>query len=179
MALASVNVRVAVTGVVSRGPTTTAAPVDADTPTAAGFTDLGYVSEDGVTETRDRSTNKIKAWQDAAIVREVVTEASLQYKFTLLETKLETLETYYGATVNAADGSVAVVPANTGGRSSYVIDVVDGSDYIRIYLPSAEVVEVGDQVYASGEAIGYELTITAYPGPAGWSAQKFYSSLAP
>lgn len=34
-------------------------------------------SEDGVTEARERSTEQPRAWQDAAVVRESVTEATL------------------------------------------------------------------------------------------------------
>lgn len=166
MANVSDNVRVAVTGVVAVGATTAAAPVDADT-ALTEHTDLGYVGEDGVTETRGRSTNKIKAWQNAAVVREVVTEAEMQLKCTLIETKRETVELFYGSTVDTADGSIAVVPANTGGRKSYVVDVVDGEDFIRSYVPSGEIVEVGDVVYASGEPIGYEITVTCYPTAVG------------
>lgn len=179
MALVSDNVRVAVTGVVAVAATSAAAPVDADTSVASltGFTDLGYVGEDGVTETRNRSTNKIKAWQNASTVREVVTESEATYKLVLIETKRETVELFYGATVDTADGSIAVIPANTGGRKSFLIDVVDGDDFIRTYIPTGEIVEVGDQVYASGEPIGYEVTINCYPGAGGWSAKKFYSSL--
>lgn len=130
-----------------------------------GFTGLGFVSEDGVTETRDRSSDDLKAWQNAATVRTVITDAKLTYQFTLIETKKETVELYYGTTVTAAasDGSFVIVPANTGGRRSFVIDVVDGAELMRTYIPSGEVTEVGDKVYASGEAIGYEVTITAYP----------------
>jgi hypothetical protein len=133
--------------------------------TTTGFTGLGFVSEDGVTETRDRSSDDIKAWQNAATVRTVVTDASLTYSFTLLETKKETVELFYGATVTAAvaDGSFVVVPASTGGRRSFILDVVDGTELIRTYIPQGEVTEVGDRVYASGEPIGYEVTITAYP----------------
>ncbi|MGH8878159.1 MAG: hypothetical protein ACRD0P_12580, partial [Stackebrandtia sp.] len=76
MALNSANVRVAVTGAVSVGSTTADAPSDADTP-LTDYDDLGYVSEDGATETRDRSTEKLKAWQNADVLREVVTEASI------------------------------------------------------------------------------------------------------
>jgi hypothetical protein len=54
------------------------------------------VSEDGVTETRDRSSDTIKAWQNAATVRTVVTDATLTYALTLIETKRETVELYYG-----------------------------------------------------------------------------------
>lgn len=182
MALDSNLVRVAVTGAVSMASTGTAAPIDADTAWATG-TDLGYVSEDGVTETRDRSSQQIRAWQNGDTVREVVTEATLTYAFTLLETKAETVELYYGNAVEA-DGSLAIVPTKTGGRHSFVIDVVDGDEFIRTYIPSGEITEVGDQVYANGEPVGYEVTITAYPtseitdaSGANASAKKWYSSL--
>ncbi|MFA5712301.1 hypothetical protein [Mycolicibacterium sp.] len=183
MSLNSSNVRVAVTGAVYVGPTSADAPTDADTP-PAGFGDLGYVHEDGVTETRERSTEQLRAWQNADVLREVVTEASMTYTFRLVETKAETVELFYGTSVNPADGSVAIIPARTGGRKSFVIDVIDGDDFIRAYIPSGEVTEVGDQVYSNGEPVGYEVTITAYPSAAiqtdegaNGSVKKFYSSL--
>lgn len=174
----SENVRVAVSGAVSVGPTATVAPTTAISVLPAGFVDLGFISEDGVVEKRDRSSNTIKAWQNAAIVREVVTEANLTFTFTMIETKKETVELFYGATVNATDGGFVVVPASTGGRKSFVIDAVDGTSFIRTYIPQGEVVEVGEVVYVSGEPVGYEVTIRAYPdaGISG-SARKWYSAL--
>lgn len=178
MALASENVRVAVTGAVSVGATTAAAPTDASTALDAAFNDLGYVGEDGVTEARDRTTNTIKAWQNSDVVREVVTEANLTYAFTMIETNADTVGLYYGGTVSATDGSIVVVPATTGGRKSFVIDVVDGSDYIRTYIPQGEITEVGELVYANGEALGYPVTIRAYPDDTiAGSAKKWYSAL--
>lgn len=185
MALDSSKVRVAVTGGVFIGETNATPPNDANSdPTNNGFADLGYVHEDGVTETRERSTEQLRAWQNADILREVVTEATMTYTFRLVETKAETIALYYGSDVDPLDGSVAIVPARTGGRKSFIIDVIDGTDFIRTYIPNGEVTEVGEQVYASGEAVGYEVTITAYPSnsiptddgqPA--SVKKFYSSL--
>jgi hypothetical protein len=118
-----------------------------------------------VTETRDRSSDTIKAWQNAATVRTVVTDATLTYAFTLIETKKETVELYYGTAVTqtTAHGELTIVPANTGGRKSFILDVIDGDEVIRTYIPAGEVTEVGDKVYASGEPVGYEVTITAYP----------------
>ena len=116
MALVAENVRVAVTGAVSVGPTSATAPTDADSP-LTGFDDLGYVHEDGVTETRERSTEQLRAWQNADILREVVTEASMSYTFRLVETKKETVELYYGGTVDGTDGSIAIVPARTDRKS--------------------------------------------------------------
>jgi len=170
------NVRVGTTGAIYVGPTSATAPTGA-TSALVGFTELGYVSADGVTETRDRSTNQIRAWQNSDLVREVVTEATATFQCVLLETTLETLKAYYGAAVDVADGSVEVDPAATGGRQSFVIDLIDGSDAIRTYVPSGEILSVGEQVYQNGEAVGYDVTITAYASGSGFSFKKFYSAL--
>lgn len=164
MATDSTKVRVAVSGEVLVGATSATAPTGTGG-TTTGFTGLGFVSEDGVTETRDRSSDDLKAWQNAATVRTVITDATLTYSFTLIETKKETVELFYGSSVTqtVSEGSLVIVPANTGGRKSFIVDVVDGSELLRTYIPSGEVTEVGDKVYASGEPIGYEITITAYP----------------
>ena len=176
MATNSSNVRVAVTGEVSVGPTASAAPTAVDS-ALTGFTGLGYVSEDGVTESRERSTTDIKAWQNADTVRTVVTDANLSYTFKLIETTEASLELFYGSA--AATGSLVVTPASTGGRQSFVIDVEDGAELLRIYIPEGEVAEVGDVVYASGEAIGYEVTIRAYPNTALAGSAEIFSSVLP
>lgn len=167
MALDASKVRVAVTGEVSVGATTATAPTGTSG-ALTGFTGLGYVSEDGVTESRERSTEDIKAWQNGAVVRTLVTEGKLTYQLALIETKKETVELAYGTTVtqSATDGNYVIVPTNTGGQKSFVIDIIDGAQIKRIYIPEGEITEVGETVYANGEAIGYEVTIAAYPNTA-------------
>jgi hypothetical protein len=49
----------------------------------------------------------------------------------------------------------------------WVIDVVDGTDLIRIVVPSGQVTELGDVTYVNGDAIGRPVTITAYPDVTG------------
>lgn len=167
MAVNTDNVRIGITGACYVGVTTATAPTDATTALttgATGFADLGAINEDGITETRDRSTDSITIWQNAAKAREVVTDSSFTIGFTMVETKKETVELFYGTTVNTTEGSVVVVPASTGGRKSFVIDVVDGSRIKRIYVPSGEITEVGDVVYQNGDPVGYEVTINAYYG---------------
>jgi hypothetical protein len=181
VALNSDNVRVAVTGAMYVGATATAKPTSASSALPAGFNDLGYFSDDGVTETRDRSTNSIRGWQKAALLREVVTEAALSFQGVLVETKKETVELYYGSPVDTSDGSIRIDPANTGGRQSFVLDIIDGDELIRAYIPSGEITDVGDQQYVSGDAIGYDVTVSAYlvtdeDGDT-YSAIKWYSSL--
>ena len=179
MALTSSNVRVAVTGKVSVGPTATAAPTSSVSVLAVGFVDLGYVGPDGVVEKRERSTSDLKAWQNNDVLRTVVTDGKISFTFTLLETSKAALEVFYGATTagpTATDGRLDVIPTATGGRKSFVIDVVDGTETKRIYLASGEVTEVGDVVHVGTEAIGYEITVTGYPS-GGSSAQIWITAL--
>jgi hypothetical protein len=159
MALSADNVNVAVTGKVYVAPTSATAPTGSDS-TLTGFTELGYVSADGITVTHDRSTSQIRAWQNSDLVREVTTEATTTYALMLLESNEDVIETYFGATV--VGGKIQVNPSSTGGRKSWVIDVVDGTDVIRHYIPTGEVTAVEAQTFANGEAIGYGVTITAY-----------------
>lgn len=180
MSLKAENVRVAVTGAVYSAPKTATRPTSA-TSALTGYNDHGYIGDGGVTETRDRSTNQIRAWQNGALVREVVTESSIKYQFILLETKKENIELYYGAKV-AANGSIKINPAKTGGRRMFAIDVIDDDELIRVDVPDGEVTEVGDQVYVNGDPIGYEVTVTGYAitddvtGET-YSAVKWYGSL--
>lgn len=179
MALTAANVRVGVTGVVMIGATSATAPTGTSSATT-GFVDLGFVGESGVTESRSRSLNDIKAWQNAATVRRVVTDSTLTYQLTLIESSKAVIEAFYGATTSGAtatEGTIGVIPAATGGHKSFIIDVVDGAEVRRIYIADGEITEVGDVVYASGEAVGYDVTITAYPNTSGEAAKIFATAL--
>jgi hypothetical protein len=174
MALDSDNVRVAVTGAVYVGPTSSTAPSSSSS-TLTGFTDLGYVSADGITETIDKTTNQIRAWQNGSLVREVVSEGTYSVTLTFIETKLDVLELYFGSTIT--DGELDGDPTKSGGRKSFVMDIVDGSIVERTYIPAGEVTAVGERTLASGEAVGYNVTITAYADSSNVTFKKFFSEL--
>lgn len=171
------QVKVGVDGVVSSAPTGTAAPTTVDGTLNVAFADLGYVSEDGVTETNERTHEMIRAWQNGRIVRTIVTEGSTTFSFTLLQTSSDVLAEYYGGTI-AVDGSIVTDPHDERPHRAYVIDVVDGTDKIRKYIPDGQITEVGDIVYANGEPVGYEVTLMAYHNDAlGGSVKHWFKSL--
>lgn len=171
MALNAENVVVGITGKVYVGATSATAPTSS-TSALTGFTELGYVSADGVTFSNDRTTNQIRAWQNADLVREIVTEGTTTYQFMLLETTQEVIEAYFGGTL--VNGKLELVPTATGGRKSFVIDVVDGAKAIRHYIPFGEVLSIEPQTIQNGEAIMYGMTVTAYVKD-GRSADLFFS----
>ena len=73
------------------------------------------------------------------------------------------VESWAGATVTqtATEGSLTINTTATRTHYAWVIDVVDGSELERVYIPDGVVSEVGDRVYANGEPIGYEMTVSA------------------
>lgn len=175
MALDSDNVRVAVTGAVYVAPTSTTGPTTSASALDGDFVDLGYVSADGITESIDRVTNQIRAWQNGSLVREVTSEGTYSVSMTFIETQEAVLELYYGSTQTS--GEFNIDPTSTGGRKSFVIDVVDGSLVERIYIPAGEITALGERTLASGEAVGYEITITAYADAGSTTVTKWFSSL--
>lgn len=177
----SKNVRVAVTGAVYVGGVSHTPP--AGFSQVPGMKDLGYVSDAGITESRSRETKELYAWQNSATARETVTSAKFTEKLTLIETTKEALELYYCSAVTQTDkhGEINVDPAKQGDRHSFIIDVIDDDQLIRTWIPEGQITEIGDQVYSSGELIGYEVTIKAYPvsiDGQSYAAKKYYSGLA-
>jgi hypothetical protein len=165
MALDATKVRVAVTGAVYADPTNAAvAPTSTGSAVDAALKDLGYVSEDGVTLTFPDAGDKtaIKAWQNGATVRTVrsTTEDSPTIGLTLIETKLEVIETVFGVTVTstATDGSFEFDVNDVRNPVKLLVDVIDGAELIRAYAPQAVVSSIGDLSLTNTDAIGYEVT---------------------
>ena len=168
------NVSVAGDGIVATAPLETAGPTGLGVlPT--GFNDLGYISEDGVTESTEQSVEKIKAWQRNAVVRSTVTEGETTFSFTLIETKKETVELAFGVTVEA-DGSYVKNPGADRPHQSFIIDVIDGDRTERSYIPDGQVTELGEITRVNGEAVGYEVTVTAFDNAAIGGAVKVWDS---
>lgn len=166
-------------GAIFRAPLGTERPTDAKTPLNEAYKNLGYASDEGVTETVERSTEKIKAW-GGDTVKIVQTEYGVEYSFQLIETlNDEVLKTLYG------DGNVETTPAteSTGTlrkvllnskslpAAQYVFDLVDADAVIRIDL-IGQVSEVGDITYSDEDVIKYEVTVSAVADSDGNSAIK-------
>jgi len=94
---------------------------------------------------------------------------------TFIETKEAVLELYYG--VQQVGGSLSIDPRKTGGRQAFVIDVIDGTSIERTFIPFGEITAVGERTLASGEAIGYEVTVTAYADSTSTVVTKWFTEL--
>lgn len=139
---------------------------------AAAFTtgDLGYISDAGVIQGIAKNVTTIQAW-GGDVVRKIQTSHDLTYKFAMIETNVNSLNTYYGA--QSAAGTVTQISAARGLRQSWVIDVVDGTNLIRIVIPDGEVIDLSDVTYSSTGAIQYEVTVTCYADATNFKAYLY------
>ena len=168
-------VRVAVSGVVTKGPS--AAP----TGTAGALTggkDLGLISEDGVDLTYPGAgdATPIKQW-DGTTVRTIrkPSDESPTWQFTMLESSKDVVEAALGVTItgSAADGSFEYKVQNQA-HDKWVIDYVDGTELIRDYIPYGVVTEVAAQKYGSTDAIKWTITLAGELDPtAGFNFKRF------
>lgn len=168
------------TGGILIGDLTSAAPTTALS-ALAGFSAAGYIGEDGVTETNERSTDRIRAW-GGDTVKVVQTEHNVTYQFTFLETlNADVLKAVYGednvttTASTASTGTLHEVAINASAlpHKSYVFEVKDGSAKIRIYVPDGQITEVGEVTYSDSEVVGYQVTVEAFADELGNKAYKF------
>lgn len=159
-------------------PIGTTLPVSIEEELDEAFANLGLIGEDGITNSIEEDTENIVDMNGDTVL---VTRSSREetYNFILIETKKNSLGEKYGHTnVTDAEG-VITVKHNAKDRSPrvYVFDfeLTDGRRQ-RTVIPNGKVTEVGETVYNSAEAIGYEVTVTCSPDANGDSVIEYIES---
>lgn len=167
-------------GAIYRAPLGSTAPTDADTALDAAFVMLGFVSEDGLTNTNSPDSDTIKSWGGDTVLT-LQTEKSDTFQFTLIESiNRDVLSAVYG-TANVTGSLSAGITINANSdeaeEAMWVVEtVLRGGVLKRIYIPDGQINEIGDIVYKDDEAIGYELTINAMPDSSGNTHYEFMKS---
>ncbi len=153
-------------GAIFSAPVGTALPTDATTPLNSAFVNLGYTSEDGLTNANSPSSETVKAWGgDTVLVLQ--TEKPDTFNYTLIEaTNINVLKEVYGAenvSGNLDTGITIRANAKPHEPRVLVFELILKDALKRIVIPSGQVSEVGEIVYQDGDAIGYPTTLTALP----------------
>jgi hypothetical protein len=160
------------------GGTSPAIAVTTSTPGVRGFISAGLISEDGVAKGVKENSKDVPAYGLSVPVRKIVTSSEVTMKLTMLESNLTSLEVYNRyplGSLNPINGALEVTEGTfRSQRYAFVADVVDGTNHIRMYCPDVEVTDRSDQQVKAGEAVTYEVSLTAYPGSDGIAVHTFY-----
>lgn len=169
-----------VTGGVLRGDEGATLPTTAVAVTT-GFTALGFVGNQGLTENIDRSTEKIKAW-GGSIVKVVQSEFSTTYEFTLYETlNADVLKAVHGednvstTAAGVSTGTLQSVKINKDvlEHRPWIFDMKDGTALVRVVVPDGQVTAVGAITYNDDGVIGYPVTVEAFEDEDGNNAYHY------
>lgn len=174
MANTAANVTVGkpkVGGAIYVAPLGSTLPTDSTTALDAAFKCLGYVSEDGVTNSNSPESDNVKAWGgDTVLVLQ--TDRPDSFSLTLLEgLNKDVLETIYGSSnvIEDAQGNITVkVTADEMIGHAWVFEMImKGNRAKRTVIPNGTISELGDIVYKDDEAVGYNVTIQDVPDASG------------
>lgn len=154
-------------GAVYSAPLGTVLPKNALTVLSEEFKSLGYISEDGLTNSNTPSSENIKAW-GGDIVANVQTEKEDSFSYTLIEPmNIDVLKEVYGTSNVTGDLDTGItITANSKELEEHVLIiemVLKAGVLKRIVIPSGKISEIGEISYVDEDAIGFETTVQAIP----------------
>ena len=175
------KVSVGAAGMVYVAPKGTAAPTDAASELPAAWTNLGIISEDGITVAEDADTSDVNGWPPTGVVRTVKTSYKETMAFTPIEVNEAVLKQLYGEdNVSVTDGKI--VSKHTAKDLPEVclcVDVIH-SDTVkgRYFASKAQLTEKGDLELSGSDAAGREMTFTCNPDDQGVTIHEFTDTVA-
>ncbi|MDO4800608.1 MAG: hypothetical protein Q4A15_00435 [Prevotellaceae bacterium] len=166
-----------IAGAVYVAPMTSTVPTDATTPLGSDFVCLGYVSEDGLENNNEMTVSDIKAWGGAIVYRSL-TELNDNFGLTLIESENEdVLKSVYGDANVTKDSNGAItvnVKADDPEEKIWVFELsLRGGKAKRIVVPDGAVTSRDTITYNDSDAIGYGITVSAYPDANGNTHKEY------
>lgn len=131
---------------------------------ADGWTHVGFISEDGVTEANERDTEKVKAW-GGDTVRVLQNDHTQTFAFSFFELgNPEVLKLIYGdENVTVTDGKVEVKQnSKVLPHKSFMIQVLDGDTKIDKFIPDGQIIETGELQMTHSAVMSVEVTVEAF-----------------
>lgn len=141
--------------------TTDPAPTSTTAALPTSAEDLGFVSQDGLTISTDRSTENLLDWNLDA-VRQLLTEHSATVTFTIISWTLPGLKAYFGAenVTETADEIVVTINSKAIADRGWVFNLKDLDRKRRVVVPKGAISSQGEITFVKGEQTPLEIELT-------------------
>ena len=170
MASNNVNLGIgAATGMFFHAPSGTALPTYPTESLGADWTEVGYISADGITWHHGRSAEPLKDWSNS-IRRQLQSDATGTVTAPIIFTTNEVMETLFGsgnvtsATATTAHGALDSVVVQEGvmsGEEAFLFLMKDGDDTMMLGTTKGFITSLDDVSFAPGSAITWNATVSA------------------
>lgn len=153
----------------------TTLPTDATTELPTEAVGLGYVSDEGLTNSIEIDTETATAWGGANVMT-VRTSYSETFSWAFIETNADVMREVYGAgNVTDADGDLTVLHKGDDlPERGYIFEIsMTGGRVKRIVVPHGKITDVDDVSYQDGEPISYGVTLSCTPDKDGVTVYEY------
>ena len=162
------------TGAVMDAPVGTTLPTSAVDEIADGFKSSGYISDDGLALTPDRSTTDINDWSGAA-VRTLLKSFTAIITWSEMEMSYDSLRHAFGednvkkipATKDHGEQVVVSLNSSIPPARSWLFRMKDGATKIMIVVPNGQITAVDELDFTSSDAVKLPLTLSCHPDSTG------------
>ncbi|MDR3080532.1 MAG: phage tail protein [Streptomyces sp.] len=153
-------------------------PAGPEIPWGADFTDMGFITPDGLEEALEEERTQLEAWGEDAPVIDLAKKRTQTFKLTFRQTTAELLSLYYQVAVAkmtstpSATGKAQFVSFGSGSLADTVeialgLDVIMSGKRHRIMIARAGVTDRGAVKHSADDSSNFELTFTALAAPGG------------
>nr|DAI49205.1 MAG TPA: tail protein [Bacteriophage sp.] len=170
-------------GSLFRAPAGTTLPTNATTALDKAFQCLGYVSDEGVTNSTSIESDDIKAWGGDTVLAPQTGKTDT-FQLALLESlNVQVLKAYFG------DDNVTGTDVKTGlsikcnskelQSSVWVVEMIaNGNIPHRVVIPNAKPTEMEDITYVDNDPVSLGMTLTALPDDSGNTHYEYFGGNA-
>ena len=149
-------------------------PVDTVSAFNAGFKELGWITEDGVSVTPSVDTSDIMMWQSINPVKRPLTGMGLEVSMALASHNKTTLGLYFlNSSITNASGTARLEMANAPASQDVMLAIEwtdDEGDVNRLIFPRVTMTDREAITIQRSEAVVLGLTFSSLAGPDGYSA---------
>lgn len=152
-------------------------PTDAKAAVGGEFKSLGFISEDGLTNTTDTDSEDYKDW-GGTVIKSAQTSYAESYQASFLESRESVLKTVYGDANVESDGEGGISVKHNGNFTEerrYVFESLVTPTLIkRTVIPRGSIMERDDVSENSSDLLAYTPTIKALPDEDGNTSYVYY-----